>query len=1527
MWNTTNGLYDSFGSPFVVYRIEDADANTNVNSGALISKITAGKTNEYRFTYTPDSAQWKLEEGGGLRTETRAESWDDNHEFRLVTSLVEDTSESAVLLEKTKYRLFPFGERAIETVLGNDDLRTTYVYCEATNDVGYSRLKHRVSPDGSWTAYTYDSNGRIASERTPHKDNAMEDTNGSEIIEFDYTPHVTNDVVGLLDGRPRTATARLQGYVVGRKLYAYFVDDENNAVEIREECSTTNAAYGDAANQRTVWVYYGTNAAAASIGRIRSITTPDGRRTDYSYDYGYYHPTNNPSLCWFEPDDNGEALRITATDSTTNSPGGIPGKTLRAVTVFDDVGRHVLQETYVCQGESSFERIAWTATVFDDLGHPLYEYHADGLQVAKTWGFHCCGAESETDPNGIERTFSYDLLDRLAVETKKGTNTSADLCQQHAYDAANHLIITTMSNANSGLSLMTSSNAYDMADRLTGSMDQLGIETTYTYQNGGRVSSTARAGVTNTIENYLDGRTKAVKRNGVIQTWHDYGVNADGTQWTKTCFGSEGASSPMWTRTVTDLLGRPVRQERPGFGGTVLTNVTFHNSKGWAVRQTNPGQADTLIEYNELGEQIRSGLDVDGDQVLDLAGSDRVTGSETLYRKIGSDWWQESRSVVYPNAGSSAIATTGVSRTRLTGLSSNKTAETVSIDINGNETTSTTAINRGQKMVTQTVDYHDSTNNAVSVTVNGLLLYSATKTGLQYGYSYDGLERQTGATSPRTGLSVTHYNSKGQVDYVEDATNSRTSYAYSPTTGQRIAITNALGFATRFEFDVLGQLVRCWGHAVCPVKYTYDDYGQTVSMKTYRGGAGWSGSSWPGSPGTADETQWKYEPATGLLTNKVYADGNGTAYSYTPEGDLAIRTWARGITTTYSYTNTTGDLTGINYSDSTPDVSFTYLRLGQQGTVTDGQGTRTFNYDPRLQLSNEVLEASGLYGTNVLTRLIDSQGRNAGFEFQHNGNLVAETGYGYSGVGRFDSLSWSNAGMTTARSVGYQYVSQSELLAGWTETNAGFITVREYEPHRDLLVTVSNRIGTNVVSVFGYENDPIGRRTKRYDAGTAFASAITNVFGYNTRSELTNAAMGSLLYGYRYDNIGNREWSKTNGTELTYLANQLNQYTQIADGVTNNLTYDLDGNLLTDGKWTNTWDGENRLIGVAPLSVTNGSRKLAFCYDYTSRRVRKDVLQWNGSLWQTNEIRTFSYDGWNMVAEISDGGAQNTTNLYVFGLDMSGSLQGAGGIGGLLSATFGGTNGASSVLYTYCANGNVSELVDTTGTNILAHYGYSPFGQAIVATGRLAEENSIKFSTKYWDPETGNGCWGRRLLDPVTGRWLSRDPTDEVGGMNLYCAVINNTIDRVDPVGLAADVKAGDDCDPCGLGCLVDRFVAEAKGGNGRNITLSASYRLSSETWCAVKLFWYTCHWGTQLRPAPSNPATHVFDPNQRPYGRSVATHATLNILACEFGKWVAKRPLVSKEWDCRWSASTTSEGTGSWTCFYPPDLPIPPRR
>lgn len=66
-------------------------------------------------------------------------------------------------------------------------------------------------------------------------------------------------------------------------------------------------------------------------------------------------------------------------------------------------------------------------------------------------------------------------------------------------------------------------------------------------------------------------------------------------------------------------------------------------------------------------------------------------------------------------------------------------------------------------------------------------------------------------------------------------------------------------------------------------------------------------------------------------------------------------------------------------------------------------------------------------------------------------------------------------------------------------------------------------------------------------------------------------------------------------------------------------------------------------------------------------------------------------------------------------------------------------------------------------SRIVAHYEYSPFGRTIIATGPLADSNSFRFSTKYYDSETSLYYYGYRYYSPGLGRWMSRDPLGDIG--------------------------------------------------------------------------------------------------------------------------------------------------------------------
>ncbi len=773
--------------------------------------------------------------------------------------------------------------------------------------------------------------------------------------------------------------------------------------------------------------------------------------------------------------------------------------------------------------------------------------------------------------------------------------------------------------------------------------------------------------------------------------------------------------------------------------------------------------------------------------------------------EISNAIWQQTEQSVYAIDNNNAPTVVSTQRTQVTGLEDEGiVARTESIDIHGNKTVSTTTIDRTNKNQTQTIDYPDSDTNAESVNVNGLLVSSISKTGLTYTYEYDGLGRRTGVKDPRTGIVITHYNANHRVDYVQDAAGHKTSFSYDLTTGQKTSETNADNKTTYYAYNDRGQVNQTWGDAVYPVRYGYDDYGRMNEMHTYRTGTAWSSDTWPTGE-DADVTTWTYDPSTGLLSAKTDDQNNTVTYTYDEAVRLETRTWARKdansdpIVTTYVYDDNTGELVGINYSsEDTQDIGFVYDRLGRQKTVTDAAGTRNFGYNDNLQLETETI--TGLYGEDkVITRTYADTGligRNAGFTLENDYTMT----YGFDGKGRFATAGWSISGQSDTAT--YTYATNSDLLAGYS-TISGQIVSYTYEDNRNLKTSVENAFNTAVVSNYTYQYDSLGRRKNVVNTGQAFAQDAFNVYNYNPRSELTGSDryLGTDVTDlstpvepdkrlYAYDPIGNRQ-TATEGTdpEISYTANSLNQYETVGGS---SLTYDKDGNLKdipaavipaqagiqSASGWNLTWNAENRLVSVAPQTPASGDTKVEFLYDYRGRRVSKSVSEFNGTDWTQTSTTLYVYDGWNLIQELDGTGAVQKS--YAWGLDLSQSIQGAGGVGGLLAMT----DGTDTYLYCYDANGNVGQMVDADNGSLVANYQYDPFGKTIFSSGVMKEANPFRFSTKYADAETGFYYYGYRYYSSELGRWLSRDPLGEEGGVNLYLSCTNNLICFIDPFGL-----------------------------------------------------------------------------------------------------------------------------------------------
>ena len=298
---------------------------------------------------------------------------------------------------------------------------------------------------------------------------------------------------------------------------------------------------------------------------------------------------------------------------------------------------------------------------------------------------------------------------------------------------------------------------------------------------------------------------------------------------------------------------------------------------------------------------------------------------------------------------------------------------------------------------------------------------------------------------------------------------------------------------------------------------------------------------------------------------------------------------------------------------------------------------------------------------------------------------------------------------------------------------------------------------------------------------------VASFFAYNDRSEVLSAAIGTNLFTHAYDDIGNHLLFGDNAATNTFTHNQLNQIVGRAapSAPPISFSYTPDGGLASNGTWSYAYDAEDQLTSVTSSSLTNGAIRVLNTYDYRRRRTSKTVQRLYSTIapppsppvgveeWQTLETRTFVYDDWNLIHETIytiDGSTTNTTEVqYFWGLDLSDSLKGAGGVGGLLAVS---RNG-QFYFPTYDNNGNVTKYIDES-CNIAAAYEYDDFGRIISQSGPLANFFHHRFSTKYFDSETGLYYYGFRFSHPILMLWLNRDPLEEEGGINLYLRCNNN---------------------------------------------------------------------------------------------------------------------------------------------------------
>lgn len=1500
------GEYDvsGLGDPYTTW-----DISANLSNKTLTLTQTDGSANlrEYVYTYAEASGTewtWELktiDPDGPATVQTETEAWSFGTSLSTRSYMVAHGGSEYYRVAET-WSAYGWREHrqavASRTVDPNDAaLAASYDYYTGPDIRG--RLKTQINADGSWVTYDYDSEGRVEIEVRGWGDDDEQDipdppsTSVGRAFAHVYYPNGPDESdIEVHPTVPRVTTEYIEGAAVS-KTYRAFVMDSGNIVEVEERCPDLANSYGDTDNLVTLTTYDGTD-----LDRVTRIDYPDGRADVYVYDDAdvtfSFTPGSTPpwSAPTYDLDDEEEGFHYVAVTHLGPS-GGVAGKSTREVTITDKVGNVVLEEMWATENGTDYTVAAWSASVHDSRGRVTHTYGSDSSLVSTTYT-DCCGADSVTDASGIETVYETDLIGRRQSVTKVA---STNIVTAYGYSIASGERIEEIATTADSLSIETS-RRYDLAGRLVAEVDEAGLETSHVYsattEGGLKVTTTHPDGSTRITEHYRDGRVKRVSGTAVVGQFYEYGVES-GLQFTKAFIGPDFGSSLRCTKTFYDALGRVASEIRPGWidSGTtdVTTNYTYDDVGQLAKTETSINSsllmAATLYEYDDLGNLIRTALDLGEtpNGVIDL-GTDRIlSDSETEYQSISNAWWRVTTTRAYPNTDPNTAddpVVTGVERIRLSGFAGSETAEVESEDIHGNVTVTTTETNRSTKTVTVTAVYPDATGTAETITTNGLLLSSESRTGVLTEFDYDALGRRTVVTDPRTGdVATTYETGTNRVQKVEKLDGSqnvvfRTTYEYftdqEDHPGRLKAVKQYVDGSTdvytRYDYNSRGQITHVWGEVPQPVKMDYDNYGQRTHLHTYRGGSGWNGTTWPVSPGTADTTEWIYDPATGLLNAKEYADETQTVYEYEPDGRLAKRTWARPdgmdpLDTTYTYASDTGEMTAIDYSDgTTPNVDFTYNRIGGLATVADAVGERTFTLNSTLQVMTEEVTDPDLHYFKITREYepyIEDQGGEGGpGGGAYLGNIVGrpkklkignpespdyQTEYFYDPYNaRLTSI--TGPGLPSSGAA-YTYEADSDLVSQ-IDFKAGGTTLARtlffFDDHRDAVTDLRNRwIPSNLaMSRYRYAYDTLGRREYVTRTGEAFADSNSDIWTYNERNELTvserylgagtppptTQPVATLDREYDYDPIGNRTRHKEGtSADVYYCANELNQYDTLDDTsscppsapIAETLSYDEDGNLISDGSYRYEWDAENRLsvvwlVDPTPGTDEEGDRKLEFTYDYMSRRVQKRDRLYSSSAWTTTLDRKFVYDGWNVLLELDGLNSNAIVRKFTWGPDISGLMGGAasgsfdsaGGIGGLLAVSTGTTD--EDYLYMYDANGNVGQLIawandygNASGTGwhsdrIVARYEYDAYGTVIGPdtdndqmwqddAGPYAVTNPFRFSTKWFDDETDLGYWGYRYYSPRIGRWLTRDPIEEGGGWNLYSALSNDTPNRIDTTG------------------------------------------------------------------------------------------------------------------------------------------------
>lgn len=771
--------------------------------------------------------------------------------------------------------------------------------------------------------------------------------------------------------------------------------------------------------------------------------------------------------------------------------------------------------------------------------------------------------------------------------------------------------------------------------------------------------------------------------------------------------------------TAHDFLGRAVTRISPHG----CSEISYVDGREYSAFDRWSGIVETNL-YDECGELVGS------------VSRGVVRRTDTDYERFDGALWKVERELEFSGSETNRDS---VVKTRLTGLSDSLRAETIRYEFGVEVEHVVSSFDPATKIMTEvSVSPLSGTNVVESMFGKTIHVSSA---GEQTWNYYDAFGRVVYVEKEATGLfdrrpySWRRYDSVGDLVAEGEYTNATGSvatgeYEYD-VFGNVSQRTDASCAVVTNVYDAEGHLLARGGDTH-PVRYAYGYEGQMKSLSTTRDGH------------TQDTTRWTYDVARGLVTGKVYADGSEDSFAYDPDGRPLSVTNPDGSSYGYEY-GEFRDLERIVSADPSCRYGFVNDDRGRILLASNSVWSTSYSYDVRGRVTEESVSVAG--ETRQLCRDYDAYGRLT--RISVSGALDVDIIY--DDRGRIAAL--SNGEFR----VDYRYVGDSLDTGCDLGLSTGAVFSRRllrnpYAP--DEIVAVSN-IVNGIASVLAYGYDSLHRPIVRN----------ADSFAYNLRGEVAAATISGRSETHAYDCIGNE-----------YESNCLNQPIWVPEY--GGVWYDTCGRVEVhhiDSEmpaFLLTYDAMHRLASASllaePYTLVQSN-----VYDNAGRRVMK---------YAPDGVHRYYYDDWLLRLETITASDDTVTTIeYVWGKDISGTLGGAAGIGGLLYTKING------VIYVpqYDAYGNIISYCDAAG-NIVASYTYDAFGRTISQSGALADVFAFRYSTKYFDRETGFYYYGKRYYSPALRRWLTRDPIGENGGLNLYGFCTGNSVSTYDILGAFA---------------------------------------------------------------------------------------------------------------------------------------------